>query len=135
MLTKKRLFVIWCVLICAIIWIAFLPVDSSIHRFAVQYDSNRWLRFLVYASISAIPVSSWKSRITLVTSLLIPVLGMCIELWQTHVQASSGLSMNITPDLFGVAAGVLFGMNIRVMRKSALKSRDLGSGSSGPFAN
>jgi hypothetical protein len=129
MLTKKRLFAVWCVLICAIVWIAFLPIDSSIHHFAVQYDSNRWLRFLVYASISAIPVSSWKHRATIVASLAVPGLGMCIELWQAHVQASTGRSISITPDLFGVAAGVLFGLNIRVMRKSAMKTGNPSSGS------
>jgi len=127
MLTKKGLFGLWCILICSIVWIAFLPVDSSIHRFAVQYDSNRWLRFLVYASISAIPVSSWRYRGTILASIAVPVLGMCIELWQAH----AGQSVSISPDLFGVAAGILFGMNIRVMRKSSMKAEQPRSGSSG----
>jgi hypothetical protein len=135
MLTKQSLFVIWCVLIFTIVWVAFLPVNSSIHHFAVQYDSNRWLRFLVYASISAIPVSSWRSRVTIGISLLVPGLGMCLELWQAHIQAHSGLSINITPDLFGIAAGVLFGMNIRVMRKAAMKAGGPSSGSQGARAN
>lgn len=123
MLTKKNLFLIWCVLILAIIWIAVLPSDNLIHHLAVEYDSNRWLRFLAYASIVAIPVSSWRTRTGIASSLIPALMGMVFELWPVHVAGHVGRPENITPDLFGLAAGVLFGLNIRVMRKYAKPSK------------
>ena len=132
MLTKKNLFLIWCVLILAIIWIAVLPSDSLVHHLAVEYDSNRWLRFLAYAFIVAIPVSSWKTRTKIVISLIPALMGMAFELWPVHVAGHLGRPENVTPDLFGFAAGVLFGLNIRVMRKSAKPSNGANAGSSRP---
>ena len=132
MLTKKTLSIIWCVLILVIVWIAVLPSDSLVHHLAVQYDSNRWLRFLAYASIVAIPVSLWRTRSEIAISFLPAFIGMALEMWQAHVHGLAGRPENVTPDLFGFAAGVLFGLNIRVMGKSAKSSRNANSGSSEP---
>jgi archaellum biogenesis protein FlaJ (TadC family) len=132
MLTKKTLSIIWCVFILVIVWIAVLPSDSLVHHLAVQYDSNRWLRFLAYASIVAIPVSSWRTRTGIAISFIPAFIGMALEMWQAHVHGLVGRPENITPDLFGFAAGVLFGLNIRVMRKSAKSSHNANSGPSEP---
>jgi hypothetical protein len=132
MLTKKTLSIIWCVLILVIVWIAVLPSDSLVHHLAVQYDSNRWLRFLAYASIVAIPVSLWRTRSEIAISFLPAFIGMALEMWQAHVHGLAGRPENITPDLFGFAAGILFGLNIRVMRMAAKSSRNANSGSSEP---
>jgi hypothetical protein len=134
MLTKKTLFLIWCVLILAIIWIAVLPSDNLIHHLAVEYDSNRWLRFLAYASIVAIPVSSWRTRVGIASSLIPALIGMVFELWPVHVAGHMGRPENVTPDLFGFAAGILFGLNIRVMRKSVKPSKSANSGPLPPDA-
>jgi hypothetical protein len=131
MLTKKSLFIIWCVLILSIAWIAVLPSDNLIHHLAVEYDSNRWLRFLAYASIVAIPVSSWRTRTAIAISVIPALVGMALEVRQAHIHGLFGRPENVTPDLFGIAAGVLFGLNIRVMRKSAKPSNNANSGSSG----
>ena len=135
MLTKKSLFIIWCVLIVAIAWIAVLPSENLVHHLAVEYDSNRWLRFLAYASIVAIPVSAWKTRTAIAISLLPALIGMALEVWQSNIPGLLGRPENVTPDLFGIAAGVLFGLNIRMMRKSAKPSNNVNSGSSGPWPN
>ena len=126
-----NLFLIWCVLILAIVWIAVLPSDSLVHHLAVEYDSNRWLRFLAYASIVAIPVSSWRTRTRIAISVMPALIGMGLEVWQTHVHGAFGRSENVTPDLFGIAAGVLFGLNIRMMRKPEKPSRNANPGSLG----
>jgi len=57
---------------------------------------------------------------------------MALEMWQAHVHGLAGRPENITPDLFGFAAGILFGLNIRVMRMAAKSSRNANSGSSEP---
>jgi hypothetical protein len=132
MLTKKTLSIIWCVLILVIVWVAVLPSDSPVHHLALQYDSNRWLRFLAYSSIIAIPVSSWRTRTAIAISFLPAFIGMALEMWQAHVHGLVGRPNNVTPDLFGFAAGVLFGLNIRVMRKSTKSSPNGNSGSSEP---
>ena len=130
MLTKKNLFVLWCVVIFVILWIAVLPNDSPIHHFAVQYDSNRWLRFCAYAAIVAIPFSSWRTRSAIAFSLLPALTGMTLELWQMHIHGILERPNNVTPDLFGIAAGVLLGLNFRVMRKPGRHSIDEGIRSS-----
>lgn len=132
MLTKNTLFIVWCVLILAIVWIAVLPSDNLVHHLAVEYDSNRWLRFLAYASIVAIPVSSWRTRTAIAISVVPALAGMALEMWQAHVPGLFERPANVTPDLFGFAAGILFGLNIRVMRKSAKPSSHASSISSPP---
>jgi hypothetical protein len=57
---------------------------------------------------------------------------MVFELWPLHIAGLHGRPENVTPDLFGFAAGVLFGLNIRVMRKSAKPSNGANAGSSPP---
>jgi hypothetical protein len=50
---------------------------------------------------------------------LIPALvSIALELWQSHMPGPMVRTQNVPANLFGIAAGVLLGLNIRMMRNS-----------------
>ena len=118
MLTNNRLFYLWCVLTGGVILISVLPGSSLIDHFLAAYDSNRWAHFLAYASVATIPVTAWKSRTSILFSLIPALVSIALELWQSHMPGPMVRMQNVPADLFGIAAGVLLGLNIRMMRNS-----------------
>ena len=118
MLTNNRLFYLWCVLTGGVILISVLPGSSSIDHFLAAYDSNRWAHFLAYVSVATIPVAAWKSRTSILFSLIPALVSIALELWQSHMPGPMVRTQNVPADLFGIAAGVLLGLNIRMMRNS-----------------
>ena len=119
MLTKMRLRYFWYVLIFGILLMSILPGSSSIYPVVAAYDTNRWIHFLVYATVASLPTVVWKRRI----SILLPmaVIGLCIALepLRTLIPGPIVRPQNVLADLFGVVAGILLGLNLRRMRTSA----------------
>ena len=119
MLTKMRLRYFWYVLIFGILLMSILPGSSSIYPVVAAYDTNRWIHFLVYATVASLPTVAWKRRM----SLLLPmaVIGLCIALepLRTLIPGPIVRPQNVLADLFGVVAGILLGLNLRRMRTSA----------------
>jgi hypothetical protein len=96
-----------------------MPGGSAIYQDVALFDSSRWVHFLAYAAVSAIPVAAWRRRNTVLLSLGGPVLGMILEALQPFISGFHGRPQNILADLFGVGAGILLGLNLRMMRNSA----------------
>jgi hypothetical protein len=119
MSTNTRLCYLWCVLTSGLFFISVLPGGSWTYKALSIYDSNRWLHFLACATVAAIPVAAWRLRTNLLLSLVIGSLGIVPELLQQVLPGAISRPRNILADLFGVAAGVLLGLNIRVMHNSA----------------
>jgi zinc transporter ZupT len=98
---------------------SILPGSSSIYQVVVAYDANRWIHFLVYAAVASLPAGAWKGK----SSILLPmaVIGLCIALepLQTFISGPIVRPQNVLADLFGVAAGILLGLNLRRMGTSA----------------
>src|SRR5208282_5187517 len=74
--------------------------------------ANRWLHFLVYVAVTSIPCAIWHSRGAVVFSLAIVgccvMSGAAVAIWNWYgVRAESTVS-----DFFGLAAGVLLGLNL-----------------------
>ena len=119
MLTRMRLRYLWYVLIGGILSMSILPGGSSIYQVVAAYDANRWIHFLVYATVASLPTVAWKRRM----SLLLPmaVIGLCIALepLRTLIPGPIVRPQNVLADLFGVVAGILLGLNLRRMRASA----------------
>ena len=124
MLTNNRLFSLWCVLAGGILLVSTLPGSTSIYQFIAPFDANRWIHFFAYASIAAIPVAGWRSKSNVLLSFILPILSIVLELVQSHLPGSPVRGQNVPADLFGMAAGILLGWNIRTIRNSA---RSLGS--------
>jgi hypothetical protein len=83
--------------------------------------ANRWLHFLVYALITSIPCAIWRTKGAVVFSLAIvgciAMSGTAIAIPNWHgVRAESTVS-----DFFGIAAGVLLGVNLRLSRNALEK--------------
>jgi hypothetical protein len=127
MSTNTRLCYLWCAMTSALFFISILPSGSWTYKALSIYDSNRWLHFLACATIAAIPVAAWRPRTNLLLSLVIGSLGVVPELLQQIIPGSIARPRNILADLFGVAAGVLLGLNMRVMLNPARSSREVSS--------
>jgi hypothetical protein len=85
----------------------------------IAYDSSHWIHFVIYALVAVIPVVAWRKRANIMFSLAMPVLGATSELLQALIPGIVGRSQYGIADLFGVAAGILLGANIRMTYSSA----------------
>jgi hypothetical protein len=113
-----------------VVLISLLPGSIWIYHFLAAYDSNRWGHFLAYASVATIPVAAWKRRTSILISLVPAIISIALELWQAHIPGPMVRAWNVPADLFGFAAGILLGMNIRVMHNSEKTIDNVGSDSS-----
>lgn len=129
-MTKRRYIYLWCVLIIGI----FLPVlphgNGPIFHEIAGYASNRWVHFLAYAAVAAIPVTCFKLRPLAWLSILLAVASVVFRLLQAHTSGTFTSFINVPADLFGLAAGILFALNLRMMHNSK-KSPD--NADSAPF--
>ena len=112
---------------CGLILITVLPDSASLHDLVTGYDSNRWAHFISYAAVATIPFAAWKRKTGILFSLLLVFLIMALEFLPIHVQGEMPHSQSIPADLFGIAAGVLLGLNLRLLRNSARSLNRSGS--------
>ncbi len=118
MFTQHRLVYLWCALVGAALAISILPPNNWIYRFIAPYESNRWVDFLSYTLIVAIPVAAWTRRRDMLFSLVPIIVGVVFEFLQAHSPEPLVRTQDISADSFGIAAGILLGLNIRVMLSS-----------------
>ena len=110
-----RLRATWAVLAVGALVISILGDGNAL---IPSQPINRWLHFLVCAAATAIPCAAWRTKKAVVFSLAIvacSVMGgiaLAIGSWSV-LRAESVVS-----DLFGIAAGVLLGVNLRLSRKA-----------------
>ena len=119
MLTNTRLGYLWCGLTGGILLMSSLPGSSLIYKVVAAHDLIRWVHFIAYALVASIPVAAWRLWTSVLASFAIAVLGIAFELLHAFIQGCAIFPQNVLADLFGVACGILLGMNIRVMRNSA----------------
>jgi hypothetical protein len=129
---ENRLFYIWCVLIGVIFLTAILSGGSLAYQKIAAYDANRWIHFLAYAAVATVPIAVSKPRTRMLLAFLPPVICIALEFSQAHLSGPLTRAQNVPADFFGLAAGVLLGLNIRVMRNS---SRPLDHESSNPSSS
>jgi len=125
MQTNSRLRYLWYVLMCGILLMAILPGSSRMYQVVSAFDSNRWVHFLVYGMIVAIPFVVRRRGTGLWLPLGIVLAAIVIELLQTAMPGSNLRAHNIFPDLFGVGAGILLGLNLRKIRTIAKSEGEL----------
>ena len=130
MVTNNRLFYLWCVLSVAIVLISILPGSSRIYHILAAYDSDRWVHFLAYGAVATIPFAAWKRKASILLSLSPAIISIVLGSWQAHNSGHMIRTRNVPADLFGIAAGILLGLNIRVMRNSEKPVETLSSDSS-----
>jgi putative effector of murein hydrolase len=109
----------WCLLICTIFLSSSLQNARSAYQYIADYDSSRWIHFLVYAMVVALPVGTWQRRESIFLSFVPPILSIVLEALQAGFPLSLLRTQTVPADLFGIAAGILLGLNIRTIRNAA----------------
>src|SRR5580658_10495252 len=115
-MSRNTLRVLWCALLVAALVLSNLPAEGWPYASITLYASNHWFHFLLYAAIVAIPVTVWKKKYRFMLSLVAVLLVIALGSLQTFIPGHQNRSQNAMPDLFGVAAGVLLGLNLRLAR-------------------
>lgn len=111
-------FRIWCFLVLCVFIFEALPGPNWIYTSVAIYDKSRWLHFVIYAAMLTIPFSEWKNRTTILLSIIPPFITYALEYVQSSLYGPHIRYRNLSADLFGMAAGILLGLNLRVLRKS-----------------
>lgn len=116
---RLRLGFAWGVLAGAALFISVLPGGRWLGQVTAAYFPARWVHFLVYAAVTSIPCAAWRTKKIVLVGLSFIGLSVACDLLLT-LAARPGRSLeNVFSDLFGIAAGVLFGLNLRLSRNSA----------------
>jgi hypothetical protein len=132
MFTDVRMRYLWCVLTGGMLWMSIFPSSNSIVLGDSAYSLSRWVHFLVYALVAAIPFTAWRRKSTVLLSLAIAILGFAFELQRAYFPGHAVQSQNVFADMFGIAAGILLGLNIRMMRNPAKSHNQANPDSSRP---
>jgi len=119
MINRLWLRCVWALLVAAALLISFLG-----NVLFTSPPANRWLHFLVYAAATSIPCALWRTKGAVIFSLAIVccsvMSGTAIAIWSWYgVRAESTVS-----DFFGIAAGLLLGVNLRVAWNASEKGAD-----------
>lgn len=117
MLTRPRLRLCWFILISGVIVVSLLPgVSLSGPRIDVNINSN-WLHFLTFMVVSTLPVLAWRPRPGLVVSFGVALLSVALQVLHGLISGRVTDSHITVVNLLGVTSGILFGFNIRALRK------------------
>lgn len=123
----QRFFYPWCLVICGVYLVSILHGNRNIYLYVVAFDSNRWLHFLSYVALIAVPTGLWRPYRTITLAYIPVMLGILIECLLAGHPWPVVRTQTIPADLFGFAAGILLGLNIRTMDNStrSLKNANL----------
>jgi hypothetical protein len=113
-----RWFYLWCVLICGIISVSTLDFERWASASMQMFDANRWGHFLIYAAAVAVPVAMWQSRSRILLSIIPVMIAIVIDSLSSGGLFASVRAQIIPAELFGTVAGVLLGLNLRLMRRT-----------------
>jgi hypothetical protein len=125
----------WCLLIWAILLITSLQHARSVYRYMAPLDLSRWIHFLAYMAVVALPIAVWIRKRSIVLSFIAPILSIAVEATQAGIPLPALRMQTIPADLFGIGAGILLGLNIRMLHRSTRQpiTSDLESSSSSAF--
>ncbi len=122
MLKKNRLVYLWCLSLGGILFLSILRGSSWYYDSIAAVDSSRWAHFLAYALVATIPVAAWRYRRDVAFCLVPVLMSVALESLQMHTPGPVAHIHNVSADIFGIAAGILLGLNLRIMRNSAKSS-------------
>lgn len=109
---------VWSVLAGGVLFLSALPDKSWLAQFITPYDTDHWVRFLAYAAIASIPCAVWRIRSCVLCCLLAGGFSVACGVLHTIAGGPVNAIERILPDIFGLAAGALLGLNIRLLRNS-----------------
>jgi hypothetical protein len=98
--------------------ISIRPANSWISEQTGINDMSRWVHFLAYLIVVALPFVAWKGRIGVFFSFVVAAMGLSLEMAQAFVAGLSEASQDVFADMFGVVGGMLLGYNVRMLLSS-----------------
>jgi len=119
MFTERRMRYLWCVVTGGVVLMSISPGSNWMCQLVGNDDWNRWIHFFACLTVVVIPFAVWRSKTVVLLPLMIVMVGIMLEFAQTLVPGSHVQPQNALADLFGVGAGSLLGLNLRMMRTSA----------------
>lgn len=116
---RLRLCSPWDVLVGGVLIMSLLLGGSWLGQAIAPYCPSRWVDFLVYAAVTSIICSARRTKMGVLCSLsAIGCSAVCGFFLAIACRQQNGLE-NVFSDLFGIAAGVLLGWNLRLMGSSS----------------
>jgi hypothetical protein len=128
MFADKRLSCFWYVLAASVLFMSILPNARWIDQIVGDSNMGRWVHFLAYATIIAIPFAACRKRKGVLLPLVVVMAGILLECVETLTTNSVARPQNVLANMFGVGAGILLGMNLRTMRTAARSENKLNVG-------
>lgn len=114
-----RWFYLWCFLVCFILVVAILHYGHVESGALHSFDSSRWVHFLIYAAVVVLPVGVWHRGAPQVFLSIAPLfIAISMDCLASDPMFAAVRPQTIPAEIFGVAAGILLGLNLRVMRKA-----------------
>jgi hypothetical protein len=117
----------WFAIVGVIVLMSVLPGRTELYRSIANYYSNPWVHFVAYGLVAAIPVIVSRRRSVVLLSLVFALI--CVAIESVHMFNPGHLTraQYTVPNLFGVAAGILFGCNIQMLLYSPRRAFQTGS--------
>ncbi len=114
-----RLRYAWGALAAGVLIMSALPGRIWIGPVTLPYCPSRWVHFLVYVAVTSIPCAAWRTKSGVLCCLSVIAFSVVrVFFFAVAGSTANGLE-NVFSDLFGIAAGILLGLNLRVMGSSA----------------
>lgn len=113
-----RWFYLWCILVFLILVVPILHYGHVESGALHPIDSSRWIHFLIYAAAVALPVGVWPRGPQMFLSMVPIFVAIAIDCSASDPILAAIRPQMIPAEMFGVGAGILFGLNLRVMRKA-----------------
>lgn len=114
----KSIVLVWWIFVCGIFAVTLLDSSRQKFQFETTLDSSRWFHFLIYASLATVSLLAFKKWRTVLGSLIILALATIAEAFHAGIPLITLRSQTVPADLFGIAAGILLGLNIWMLRSS-----------------
>ncbi len=124
--TRSRLRIAWYTLIGAILLASLWP-RLGVHGSPLgEFIGHGWAHFLIYVAAAAIALLAWRSRTGLTLSFGLAILSIGLQLLRGIIAGYAADIRALVINLLGVAAGILLGLNILILKTGS--QRDSTSG-------
>jgi hypothetical protein len=112
----------WFTLIVAIALVSLLPRTASYLPILGPYLDRGWAHFMVYGCAATLCMLAWRSRTALFLASGLFLLSVGTQFLHSFKVGLDPDSFSIVVNMFGIAAGILLGLNLVTLR-SRLKQR------------
>ena len=106
----------WGLLTGMIVLVSLLPSPGMQKDLLSIHFDRYWFNFLTYVAVSNLPLLAWRRRTGLMLALGMAVLSVGLEALRGLVLDQSIDLNGMIVNLLGIAAGILLGLNILMIR-------------------